>query len=219
VDGPDHTMAMVGYDDRIWVDINRDGLVQANEKGAFKIADSFGTNEALHNQGFLWLAQDTLDGSIYLDRFHRMSVRSNYQPRKVARMTLRHAKRDALKFQFGRSATNDKAGIDPSLVFDPYGLGFGVGEAGVSLIAGGAVPFDGGTTAMDGSFAFDLTDIDGGSLGGYWYLRIANAGDSPLTIQSFEVRGLEHGNTAKDTDLPITVTGGEFFRFVPRASP
>ena len=36
VDGPHHTMAMVGYDDHVWVDINRDGLVQANEKGAFQ---------------------------------------------------------------------------------------------------------------------------------------------------------------------------------------
>ena len=72
---------------------------------------------------------------------------------------------------------------------------------------------------MDGSFAFDLTDIDGGSSDGYWYLRIANAGDSPLTIQSFEVRDLEHGTIAKDPYLPVTASSGEFFRFVPRSSP
>jgi len=32
--GPDHTLAVVGYNDNIWVDLNNDGIVQPNEKGA-----------------------------------------------------------------------------------------------------------------------------------------------------------------------------------------
>ena len=35
-------MTIVGYDDDIWYDINEDGKVQEGEKGAFKVANSWG---------------------------------------------------------------------------------------------------------------------------------------------------------------------------------
>lgn len=214
-DGPDHTMAMVGFDDRIWVDLNRDGAVQANEKGAFKIADSFGTEVPLHNQGYLWLAYSTLDASIYLDRFYRMFVR-DYTPQVVTRITLNHPERDKLKFQFGRSRTGAPDGIDASLAFDPYGLGYELGKAGTSLIAGGNCAFDGGVTAMDAGFAFDLTDIAQQQGSDFWYLRILNDSDKPLIIKQFQVINVATGSVANDDALPVTVLGGEEFRFIPK---
>ena len=37
-----HAMTVVGYNDNIWVDINGNGAVDAGEKGAFRIANSWG---------------------------------------------------------------------------------------------------------------------------------------------------------------------------------
>ena len=54
-----HRMTIVGYDDSIWVDINKDGVVQEAEKGAFKIANSWGTS--YKNSGFCWVSYDALN--------------------------------------------------------------------------------------------------------------------------------------------------------------
>lgn len=38
-------MTLVGYNDNIWVDINGNGIVDNGEKGAFKIANSWGNDD------------------------------------------------------------------------------------------------------------------------------------------------------------------------------
>lgn len=54
-----HVVVLVGYDDNIWIDINHDGEVQEAELGAFKMANSWGTEWA--NDGFIWVAYDALN--------------------------------------------------------------------------------------------------------------------------------------------------------------
>ncbi len=54
-----HAMALVGYDDNIWVDINRDGQKQEGEFGALKIMNSHGTG--YKNKGFVWVAYDAIN--------------------------------------------------------------------------------------------------------------------------------------------------------------
>ena len=54
-----HYVTIVGYDDDIAYDINGDGVVDPEkEKGAFKIANSFG--EGWGNDGFMWIMYDAL---------------------------------------------------------------------------------------------------------------------------------------------------------------
>jgi len=53
-----HRMTIVGYDDNIWVDINKNKQVEEGEKGAFKLANSWGTEEG--NDGFIWMSYDAL---------------------------------------------------------------------------------------------------------------------------------------------------------------
>jgi hypothetical protein len=213
LDGPDHTMALVGYNDLLWVDTNDDGEVQSAERGAFRIADSFGTDVPFHEDGFLWLAYQALDDAIFEDRFFTLQVRENYVPSKIARITLHHARRDELKFQFGRAAEASSDGLS-DWVFDPYGLGYGTGAAGVSLIDGAACSFDGSSEATEASFAFDLTDLDGSEGGNYWYLRIVNEGSSPLTIRDFTIVGRESEELWVDSELPVTAVEEEVLRFV-----
>ena len=54
-----HSMLIVGYNDKIWVDQNSNGKVDNGEMGAFKIANSWG--EGYANGGFCWVAYDALN--------------------------------------------------------------------------------------------------------------------------------------------------------------
>ncbi|HET9953019.1 MAG TPA: C1 family peptidase, partial [Polyangiaceae bacterium] len=51
-----HEATIVGYNDDIWVDLNANGRVDTGEKGAFKIANSWGSGWA--NNGYVWVAYD-----------------------------------------------------------------------------------------------------------------------------------------------------------------
>lgn len=61
VDGKEggHRITIVGYDDSIWIDINGDGEIQEAEKGAFKIANSWG--KGWGDNGFCWFAYDAIN--------------------------------------------------------------------------------------------------------------------------------------------------------------
>jgi C1A family cysteine protease len=54
-----HRITIVGYNDNIWVDINGDNVVDKGEKGAFKIANSYGENK--DNKGFAWMSYDAVN--------------------------------------------------------------------------------------------------------------------------------------------------------------
>lgn len=53
-----HAMTVVGYNDHIWVDINGNNVVDTGEKGAFRIANSWGTGWG--EAGFAWMSYDAL---------------------------------------------------------------------------------------------------------------------------------------------------------------
>lgn len=54
-----HQITIVGYDDTVEVDINNDGNIDPNERGAFKIANSWGTDYG--NDGFIWVMYDAIN--------------------------------------------------------------------------------------------------------------------------------------------------------------
>ncbi len=215
--GPDHTMAMAGYNDHIWIDMNGDGKVQENEKGALKITDSFGIGLIPHrNKGFFWMPYCIVESSIYQHRVNRMIIRNNYHPELVCKITLNTNLRDKIRLQFGWSPVNKREAISENnfLVFDPSGLGFNAGTSGVSLIEGGSFAFDGGKNPCDGSFVFDLTDICKNWDKGFYYLRIENSSDHPLIIKAFEILDKKTGRTITDKDLPFRLTNAEIYRFL-----
>lgn len=60
--GGGHAMAVVGYDDNAWCDVNNNGIVENCEKGAFKIADSYGEDGANYDtNGYFWLLYDSIN--------------------------------------------------------------------------------------------------------------------------------------------------------------
>lgn len=53
-----HALTIVGYDDTIGVDLDGDGKIASYEKGAFKVANSWGKNASRSNDGFYWVSYD-----------------------------------------------------------------------------------------------------------------------------------------------------------------
>ena len=216
--GYDHSVAVVGYNDHIWYDANNDDIVQPEEKGAIKIADSLGKdNPTSLNKGFHWMTYATFVNSIAENRVNRLILRENYSPKLICKITLNTAKRDKIKFQFGRSSTKRIEDIlaNDSNVFDPYMLGYNPCTAGVSLIEGGDFAYDGGNAAKDGSFVFDLTDIYVPGSKDYWYMKISNSSTTnPCTIKKFEIINKENNKVITYTNLPVSLISEEEYLFI-----
>jgi hypothetical protein len=206
--GPDHTVALVGYNDHLWVDLNGDGILQAGEKGAFKLAESY--REPAINDGFRWVSYQAVRNPqttvFYENKAWRIEMREAYQPRLLAQVVLKHGQREKLKLQFGRSFSQDAGEarkLGESYTFEPYGLGFKPGASGKSLIEGGDCAFDGGKIPCEGGFTFDLTDLLAPSIQAeFWYFRLLNESDQPVSIQSFKLVDLERNLVQSAEDLP-----------------
>ncbi|MDE7424490.1 MAG: hypothetical protein K2N51_12520 [Lachnospiraceae bacterium] len=153
-----HRMTIVGYNDNIWVDINKDGKVQEGEKGAFKIANSWGD---YWNNGFVWLSYDTLNkissvNNAALNNSNRHTS-LNYIIRYIvkkteelshlyAKITLNSAARDTVKVSISETTANGTKKKWNTIPF--YGQN------------GKKCSFDGTYLKHDGTFLFDLSNVD-----------------------------------------------------------
>jgi len=58
--GVGHALTIVGYDDNVTYDINGNGYIESGERGAFKVANSWGDDWG--DNGFFWIMYDALNG-------------------------------------------------------------------------------------------------------------------------------------------------------------
>ena len=160
-----HAMTIVGYNDNIWCDLNGNGVVDAGEKGALKIANSWGTR--FGNSGFAWFAYDALKTDSAVDgwnpsdkvygfgygdysgycQVYVTTAKASYSPQMIAQFTVSHALRNQMTMIMGKGLTS--ATSNPTTTWTPVGLS---GD-------GGAYAFDGTTTACDGTFFLDMTGV------------------------------------------------------------
>lgn len=183
-----HAMVAVGYNDAVWVDINGNGLIEEREKGALKIANSWGTSWG--DGGFIWLAYDALRESsdlpprplparvpaFFYDCVYIITVRQSPPPLMLAEFTVRHAKRNQLRAELGLS---DTSFTHPRARWEPSAL----------RRDGGAFAFDGTTTAVDATFVLDFSDLlseGAGVMRYYLWAEDYLAGD-PATFSSFKI--------------------------------
>jgi|GEM_PF-862947 len=159
-----HALTVVGYNDDIWCDLNGNGVVDPGEKGALKIANSWG-NWA--NDGYAWFACDALKtdsdvpgwnpsdkvyGFGYGDSAGNVIVyvttaQASYTPKMLAGFTINHAQRNQITMKVGKDSGTPTS--NPAVQWNGVGLNR----------SGGACAFDGTTAACDGTFWLDMSDL------------------------------------------------------------
>lgn len=130
-----HAMTIVGYNDDVWTDINGNKVVDPGEKGALKIANSWGSSWSglddngnlvtASSDGFTWLAYDAIlptsavpggdntnrassgyQTAIWGNEVYWITARKEYTPTLLAEFSISHPLRNQLHFHVGRSATD-----------------------------------------------------------------------------------------------------------------
>ena len=193
VQGPvTHAMTIVGYNDELWCDINTNGVVDVGEKGALRIANSWGAG--WEDGGFTWVSYDALktvsavsggytgprQAAIADREAVWMSARTSYKPTLVAEITATHALRNQMTLSVGRGPTTSTT---PATTFGYGGL----------QNAGGSWSFDGTTTPVEATFVIDCTDLYKTGSGNRWFANLKdNSATVPGTLS--KVRFVDSGN-------------------------
>ena len=211
-----HGMVIVGYNDDLWCDINKNDKVDDGEMGALKIANSWG--ESYGNKGFMWIAYDALnkvsvvDGTehydnkpVGIDDLYRIDVCDPNEGKEIyAKFTLNTESRADMLIKF----TADKNGSEYQKYF--------LSTIGYNTIEN-HVAFDGSNKACDITFLYPLSDlspeISAENFEAYNFnvtISDRNANSKPLTVKYFsivnEFTGIEYKANA---NFPISVENNE----------
>jgi hypothetical protein len=206
-----HSMTVVGYNDTLWIDINQNNITDNGEKGAFRIANSWG--KSWEDDGFTWVAYDALNSvsqvpggpsenrwMIFINKkVNILTPKESYEPAAVAKFTVNHAKRSQMGITLGMSEANED---QPTSIWIP----------GAIIFQGGEYAFDGTTTPTDGTFILDFTDLINahGIDGNAFYLNVEdNTAEDAVTVKDFRVIDYEKGGiTYISSEVPQDVDAG-----------
>jgi hypothetical protein len=223
-----HAMTIVGYNDDVWTDINKNGVVDPGEKGALKIVNSWGTSWG--NAGFLWIAYDALktvsqvqptatvsdftvnratgyQTPFWGNEVYWITARAAYTPSLLGQFTLSHAQRNQLWVRMGRSATTatTPASYWPVTTTDFTGWQNGSGWPEAFKYLGGPYAFDGTSTAVAGTFVLDLTDLVVSGSQRYYLEITDSATGSAATVSDFKLTNCSGGALATATNgIPLS---------------
>ena len=195
--GGGHLTTIVGYNDDLWIDVNRNGQVDPGERGAFLVANSWGPSWG--NSGFIWISYDAFlaksavengpnHGRVAagepINSYVLASVpkAANYSPTLIAEFTLMQNARNEILVKVGVSELNEMA---PSKYFTIPALSN----------QGGSYDFDGkkSTHPDIATFVVDLTDLMKSFAKQRFYLSVTDsATGNPTTLNSFFLIDLMH---------------------------
>jgi C1A family cysteine protease len=200
-----HAMTVVGYNDDVWTDINKNGTVDSGEKGALKVVNSWGLTgwgQAGSSDGFGWIAYDALKSAsgvhgvgstnrqagFWFSEVYWITARASYTPTLLGQFTLSSARRNQLSLKVGSSATTSTtpaATFPPTTVFGWQNSSDTWPQALNGL--GGAYGFTGGSTAVSGTFALDLSDLVQSGSRRYYVSVQDTAWGSAATLSDFRL--------------------------------
>lgn len=174
----DHALTIVGYDDRIEFDIDKDGIIgepEADEVGAWIIVNSWGNWE---NNGFIYCpyafagpafnndgnaGKRTFPGNFWTPEIYR--VRKDYRPLRTIKMEMDYSRRSEIALSAGVSADLDATEPEKVVPFVHFSYS-GDGNYGNTNPAP-EVPMlgrwaDGKLHTEPMEFGYDLTDLTEG---------------------------------------------------------
>ncbi len=200
-----HAMAIVGYDDSIWVDINSDNIQQTGELGAFKIANSWG--EYWENGGYVWLAYDALNQISSVPNFSVSSRAAAFWDNLTYDIVFNGLYTPSIVGEFKVSGCADRSQIFVNTGESPlyHNTLKTTSTNNVFNNNKGHIAFDGTTNAGDAVFAIDYTPLyNTDSINKQnWYLLFSNK----LTNNSLEYFKLTDANGA-----PLTQFANKCYR-------
>lgn len=187
-----HMMTIVGFDDSIWTDINGNSVVDAGEKGAFKIANSWGSGWGYG--GYMWVAYDAIQSTsavagapsvtsrnsvFWSSAAYGMTAQQLYQPKLIVQFTINTAARNQVYLSVGSSAST--ASVPSSSK-----------STGTFIGNGGALAFNGTTSAVDGSFSLDISSFinSSGGVQNFYLVARDSVTGNPLQVKAITLLDL-----------------------------
>lgn len=217
-----HALTIVGYNDDIYFDYNKNGTIEDSEKGAFLIANSWGTNTAVHKNGYIWVMYDALNSTssfnrcngviegnkrrafIEHDTYYTLEV-ANYTPQLTAEITVIQKYRNDFSISLGVSdyATSSQATQATFL----NGLGGQLGFNGKS-----------DPSYQSCTFVFDYADLYNGTDKVYWINVRDITEDNNANTMVLKIRWVNSSGTViKETGLQTSLNGatGSYSSYIP----
>jgi hypothetical protein len=225
-----HFMTIVGYNDNIWVDINGNGIVNTGEKGAFKVANSWGT--AYHNSGFIWIAYDALNKvsavssapaithrvnafDNYYDQYYHWGTYGNeaywivakesYDPILTAEFKVNTTKRAQIGIILGYSATTSTSPVTgTNKTWQPFAFNYEGGDYWLSTPVDWAV--NGTSTASDADIVLDFTDLinknnlNDGAAKRFYLSMNDDRSGGSAILKSYKINDIQKGASAVSAD-------------------
>ena len=211
-----HRMTIVGYDDDIWYDINEDGKVQEGEKGAFKVANSWGDDWM--NNGYIWISYDSINitSSVNnstvlsnrvrancIDNIARISVKPVSDCSNInLEYTLSSKSRNDIEIKI--IAKNKATGSTYSSYSEPF-------ETYSNYYVNNDYSFDGTKTEAKGTFTYDLNSIvenlNSNNVEDYtWTFSFQDTDNNDSTLSVSDVKIVDNNNNKTyKSDLNGTV--------------
>jgi C1A family cysteine protease len=215
-----HGMTIVGFNDNIWCDLNSNGVVDSGEKGAFKIANSWGTGD--WNAGYRWVSYDALravslapqtsnwppanrspNGIFWKGNIFTLTARPSYTPTMVAQVTLNSAKRGQINFTLG---TGTLTSTVPAAKWSSKALNY----------TGGNYGFSGTATPCNGTFYFDFSELNtGATTNQRWFAGVYDStAGSAAVLSSYKLYTVGNGVdtlVGSGQSLPLSADAGQVY--------
>ncbi len=145
----DHGIVWSGYDDSVSFDLNQNGLIEEDEKGAIIMLNSWGANWG--NSGSVYIPYKLLiENGRWAEYYY---IRKDYRPQDVLRVKMNYSQRNNLKLSIGISS--DPLATKPTTETVAEHFYF----AGNSPIPMLGTWQDGTVHSEDMEFALDLSDL------------------------------------------------------------